>query len=268
MAFRKFVKERAKDIYEQRKLSKFLEEYCSKDDLQRLAKKSKLKTSGNKGQLSKRIISIPEFDLDVIKQAFNKSNLQKISRDLGIPATGDKDELWTRIILKKGFISEDSISVQTDYQLSNKISDKPKIQSNDVEKAIIIEKSSAVEPEPLTIKSLSNMIGDWVPSRRFKTEETYQNDLRTYLEYKKNLEVQVEAGITQVDILVEKAIPIELKKNPKRTDFDRLFGQIERNIEVYGKLIVVICQLQSRDLFNEYKNRCQYSTEQLEWIIK
>ena len=106
MAFRKFVKGKAKDIYEQRKLSKFLEQYSSKDDLQRLAKKLKLKSSGNKGQLSKRIISIPEFDLNIIKQAFNKGNLQKISRDIGISATGDKDELWERIILKKGLISE------------------------------------------------------------------------------------------------------------------------------------------------------------------
>ena len=179
MTFKKFVKGKAKDIYEQRKLSKFLEQYSSKDDLQRLAKKLKLKTSGNKGQLSKRIISIPEFNLNIIKQAFNKGNLQKISRDIGISATGDKDELWERIILKKGLISEGSLPTET----KSLIIEKQKYYSSDVTKSVEkIKKSeeSPTEPKKLTFESLGNIIREWVPSRRYKTEETYQNDLRNY----------------------------------------------------------------------------------------
>lgn len=70
--------------------------------------------------------------------------------------------------------------------------------------------------------------------------------------------------------MVENGLPIEIKKNPSRGDFDRLSGQIDSNIEVYGNLVIVICQMQTRDLLNEYKNRSEsrHSSEQLVWIIK
>ena len=67
---------------------------------------------------------------------------------------------------------------------------------------------------------------------------------------------------------MENEIPIELKKNPDRAAFDRLVGQLDRHIEVYGKLIIVLCQLETSDLFNEYKTRYEgrYSSDQLIWI--
>ena len=69
---------------------------------------------------------------------------------------------------------------------------------------------------------------------------------------------------------MENELPLELKKNPNRGEFDRLSGQIQRHIEEYGKLIIVVCQLETRDLFNEYKNRSEdnYSSNQLIWISK
>ncbi len=73
-----------------------------------------------------------------------------------------------------------------------------------------------------------------------------------------------------MDILVDNCVPIEMKKNPSRGDFDRLSGQIDLNIKTYGNFIVVICQMQTRDLLNEYKNRSEsrYSSNKLIWIIK
>jgi len=90
------------------------------------------------------------------------------------------------------------------------------------------------------------------------------------LKHKHGFKTQNEVGTTQIDILVNDTIPIELKKNPKRGDFDRLSGQIIRNINAYGTLIVVICQLETQELFMEYKNslKNRYSSEELIFIVK
>jgi len=231
------------------KLKEFMDKHLYKEEVQDLAAEYDLKVSGNKEEIMDRVLSCEDFDLEDLTRYFYKEDLQDICRDLGISPSGTKDDVWDRIVEELD-LEQSAKTVTTPV-----ISREPSQESN---------RTDAQR------QSLEEIILNWIPARRYKTEEGYQTELRSILEHKYGLKVQDEAGPTQVDILVNDSIPIELKKNPKREDFDRLSGQVDRNIEFYGKLIIVICQLETRDLFIEYKNRFEtrYSKEELIFIIK
>ena len=226
-----------------------MDKYLYKEDVQDLAASYGLKVSGNKDEIIKRVLNCENFELEDITSCLYKEDVQDICRDLGLSPSGSKDDLWNSIVEELG-LEQSTETVKTPV--------------------ISAETSQVTIRTDTQIQSLEEIIQNWVPARRYKTEEGYQTELRTVLEHKYEYIVQDEAGPTQVDILVNDSIPIELKKNPKRDDFDRLSGQVDRNIELYGKIIVVICQLETRDLFIEYKNRFEtrYSSEQLTLIIK
>ena len=129
--------------------------------------------------------------------------------------------------------------------------------------------SEAVSEPTQNMAGIVQLIREWHPRQIYKFEEAYKAALGSYLE-KHKLKVREEAVSTRVDLLVEDSIPIEIKKNPDKSAFDRLIGQMERNIKEYGKLIIVICSLQRGDLFNEYKSLAEdkYSSEQVVFIVK
>lgn len=227
------------------KIKEFLDTYLYKEDVQQLAEHLGLKVGGLKEEIIDRVLNCPDFEIEDITITLYKEDVQNICRDFSLPVTGTKDELWDNLVEELGW-------------------EEKTIRKGE------INKEQLVEEREIEYSSVEEMIQSWVPAKRYKTEEGYQSELGTYLELKHNLKVQLEAGKTQVDILVNGNLPIELKKNQKRDDFDRLVGQIERNIETYRKLIVVICQLETRQIFIEYKNRLEprFSEEELIWILK
>ena len=104
MGFKKFLKDKAKDYAEQWKIKNLMNNYRSKEELQKLAKKLHLKTGGNKGDLIKRILGSPDFDLNVLQRTFTKTELKQICAELKLETTGTDTELWNRILVKKGII--------------------------------------------------------------------------------------------------------------------------------------------------------------------
>ncbi|MFQ5978578.1 MAG: hypothetical protein ACE5OZ_10670 [Candidatus Heimdallarchaeota archaeon] len=220
----------------------FMQKYLTVEYLKEIISEYPVKQTGKKEELIDRLIGDPEFELHDVYFAMDSWVIQETCRKLRLPVSGNKEELWGRILQK----------LEAEKPEKKKVVAPPSMQTTDLDKSIV------------------QIIREWVPAKRHRTEGEYQTELRSLLEYKHNYSVKEEAGSTQVDILVENEIPIELKKNPNRGDFDRLSGQIVRHIEAYGKLVIVLCQLQTRDLFNEYKNRFeeQYSSDQLIWIEK
>jgi len=102
-----------------------------------------------------------------------------------------------------------------------------------------------------------NAINEWIPAQRYRNEEGYQAELASFLEHKHRFSIKREAGPSLADILVGGKYPIELKKDPKRTDLDRLLAQVIRHIENYNTCIVVICEPKARDLLIEYQRRIE-----------
>ncbi|MCS3901774.1 hypothetical protein [Methanococcus voltae] len=92
-------------------------------------------------------------------------------------------------------------------------------------------------------------IRNWKPSKRYKSEKGYQEDLFKHL--KKNLNngpftlgntsVRMEAGRNLCDIVVEKNIGIELKKDlTTKAKVDRLLGQVNRYLEEYQEGVIIV----------------------------
>jgi|GEM_PF-4832264 len=106
----------------------------------------------------------------------------------------------------------------------------------------------------LTPINIARLIQSWIPSLRRNQEEAYKSDLRHYLAKYFNKVVE-EQGDSQVDIVVDDFIPIETKKSPNKSEYDRLDGQIIRHLKNYSCLIVVIFDVRKDDYFNEWREK-------------
>jgi hypothetical protein len=94
-------------------------------------------------------------------------------------------------------------------------------------------------------------ISTWTPDRKRIVEEGYKIELRKYLE--QFYDIEEEAGDTNTDLLVNKKYPIEIKKDPTLSEYDRLLGQIIRHNKQYGSAIAIVTSLSSQDRFIRFQ---------------
>jgi hypothetical protein len=94
-------------------------------------------------------------------------------------------------------------------------------------------------------------INAWTPDRKRVLEEGYKIELRKYLE--KYFDVEEEVGETNTDLLLNKKYPIEVKKDPTLSEYDRLLGQMIRHNKQYGSAIAVVTGLSSQDRFIKFR---------------
>jgi hypothetical protein len=97
-------------------------------------------------------------------------------------------------------------------------------------------------------------IEGWVPKQRFRTEEAYEAALAEYL-MGLGVDAPEQQGGSLTDILAAQGIGIEIKLTPDRTEYDRLSGQIMRQLEEFGVVVVLILRPDKRDLLDEYRAR-------------
>jgi len=97
-------------------------------------------------------------------------------------------------------------------------------------------------------------IEDWIPKQRYKHEETFVGVLAAHLEAR-GIKAPEQQGASLTDILAAHGIAIEVKVNPDRGEYDRLCGQIIRQLEEFGVVIVLIIRPDNQDLLAEYQTR-------------
>lgn len=247
----------------QMNIVEFLDEKFDKEDVQDIATFFGLSTTGKKAEIIRRIVTSDDFEVGKLFDHFSKETLHLLCFDAKLPASGSKKDLWNRIISRFKLDMEIPLVEET---TSKEALSTPSLDENTLEEKQIFEEQETDDE----LREIEDIIKNWSPDKRHNSEEGYQVELSSLLKHKYGLKVRYEAGATHIDILVNDNIPIELKKNPNRGDFDRLDGQIMRNIDEYGKLIVVICRLETKELFLEYKNRNmnRFSPEELIFIIK
>ena len=230
--------------------------YLTKDYIKEIVSEYPIKQTGTKEELVDLLVADPEFDSHDIYFVLDSWYMQEISQKLRLSISGNKEAQWERILQK----------------LETEKPQKEELIPQEVEVREEEEIEKIVEDLKLKkdMTSIIQIIQDWIPSKIHRYEEGYQSELAGLLEHKYNFQIQQEAGKNQVDILVENNIPIELKKNPKKDEYDRLTGQVARFISEYNKLIIVIFKPQNRDLFVEYRNILQklFQKEQLAIISK
>jgi hypothetical protein len=94
-------------------------------------------------------------------------------------------------------------------------------------------------------------INTWTPNRKRVLEEGYKIELRNHLE--KYFDLEEESGESNADLLIDRKYPIELKKDPSLSEYDRLLGQMIRHNKQYGNAIAVITSISSEDRYKKFQ---------------
>ncbi|MFA6059828.1 MAG: hypothetical protein WC756_16605 [Taibaiella sp.] len=92
---------------------------------------------------------------------------------------------------------------------------------------------------------------NWKPDRKRVLEEGYKIELRNYLEKFFNLEEEV--GESNPDLLINNKFPIEVKRDPSQSEYDRLLGQMIRHNKLYGSAIAIVTNISSEDRFKKFQ---------------
>jgi hypothetical protein len=111
-------------------------------------------------------------------------------------------------------------------------------------------------PRSRNFEELVSIIKQWTPDRKRNFEETYKPELKNHLQNKKYL-VKEEKGEGNPDLLVDRIYPIELKKDPSLSEYDRLFGQLIRQGLHYEFAIAVIANASSSDRFDDFSKNVE-----------
>lgn len=109
------------------------------------------------------------------------------------------------------------------------------------------------------VPDILKTIENWIPKQRFRNEEAYEAALAEYLSGQ-GIEAPEQQGMSLTDILAAHGIGVEIKLNPDRSEYDRLSGQIIRQLEEFGVVVVLIVRPDKRDLLEEYKARFDYDS--------
>lgn len=110
-------------------------------------------------------------------------------------------------------------------------------------------------------------IEEWVPSKRYRTETKFQNDLQSYLDDRLNesgglgigiggeqIPVKREHGSVNADVAVGDDVGIELKRDFTNSKKHRLSGQITDYRKEFPCVIVVSCGISDMDGWRELQN--------------
>ncbi len=102
-----------------------------------------------------------------------------------------------------------------------------------------------------TFNEIVDKLIAWTPDRKRIIEEGYKIELRNYLD--KYFNIEEEVGETNPDLLISKKYPIEVKKDPSQSEYDRLLGQMIRHNKLYGSAIAVVTNISSEDRFKKFQ---------------
>jgi hypothetical protein len=117
----------------------------------------------------------------------------------------------------------------------------------------------APEEVQMRVPDVIDAIRCWTPKQRFRSEEAYEAALAEYLSGQ-GIEAPEQQGMSLTDILAAHGIGIEVKLKPDRSEYDRLFGQIIRQLEEFGIVVVLIARPDKRDLLEEYEARFSHDS--------
>jgi hypothetical protein len=102
-----------------------------------------------------------------------------------------------------------------------------------------------------TFNEIVEKINAWTPDRKRAIEEGYKIELRNYLE--KHFTLEEEVGESNPDLLINKKHPIEVKRDPSQSEYDRLLGQMIRHNKIFGSAIAVATNISSEDRFKKFQ---------------
>ncbi|KXB08072.1 hypothetical protein AKJ58_00965 [candidate division MSBL1 archaeon SCGC-AAA385D11] len=109
------------------------------------------------------------------------------------------------------------------------------------------------------------LVDQWIPEKEYGHENKFQDVLGDFLrnklryQYQKRIPVNVRKNVhgIQVDVLVNKNIPIEMKRNLNKAQWRALDSEVGDYLNIYNSLIVVICGVEKEEVIDDLTNKYQ-----------
>jgi hypothetical protein len=189
---------------------------------------------------------------DILDMDLDKETLVCIAEKLDLDSVGTKDKLERRI---KNYLPKEEKKITKEKPTGKKRVEKHSQESEDQEEEGDNEETiqRSKRSSSKDFDSLVKDVSQWIPRRRYPSEDGYHADLASFLDHRSNYRVQTERGDSRVDILINGKFPIELKKNPTQSEYDRLVGQLLRHKRAFGRCIVVICDVRRREMLEGFE---------------
>jgi hypothetical protein len=240
---------------------RFVKRYIYKDDLKVVLEKAELTISGTVDELIDRLIEEADWDYMDFLGFFDKGELKEICDEHDLPVSGSRDDLEERILEEVIEVSEDELKWMGFVRDDESTTEKPALDVEEVE----VRPPAVVGQEIDVSKPLGNgsfdglveVIRQWMPNQRYKYEDGYAVDLRSFLQ-NRGYECRGEAGVSSADIEVDGKFPIEVKKNPTLTQYDRMIGQLVRHCRSKGCAVAVVCDVKRGDLHADFEHNVKH----------
>ena len=236
-----------------------------KEDLQDLLRDEDLSPTGNVDELIDRLVEEAGYNVFRFLDEFDKKDLKEICEDHDLPVSGTKDDLVERILEEVIEISEEELQwmgiefeEEAEPETEELPDDRRKVEE-DHETRPVLGTEVRETSRDKGFEGLVQAIREWTPYRRYTHEDGYATDLRGYLQNAKGFDCRAEAGESNADIEADGRYPIEVKKNPRLSQYDRLIGQLVRHCRSKGCAIAVICDVKRGDLFSDFKHNIRTS---------
>lgn len=258
------------------KVNQFIDYYYSKDELKDFCYNEDLKVGGRKEELISRLRSEAHYSILDFLWYSVKDDLKYICSDMDLRVGGTADDLRSRILYalvddwtQRDWDSEKSRIEKRKHRYRAK--GKKALRESffeiypnkSIQEKIVTQKriEKPVKTRSLRVASelskLIENINDWIPRIRYPYESGYQSDLASYLEYQCGYKAKLESGDDRADIMVNGKYPIELKKSPRKGDYQKLIGQLADYVNSSGTAIVVICDVKRLGQFQDFKEKTE-----------
>lgn len=256
-----------------------LSDFFYKEDLQLMLDELELPVSGNKDELIDRIIESGEIDeIEIIRTWMVKDQLQDLCDTLELKRTGKNEELIDRIFEYLGIEEEEESEEEPEPAPIPVYARQPPLPQSEpiIPSQTQMEQpqvSQSIPPIPQReapqvqypqdfseneFNQLVQGISQWIPSIRHSKEDGYRSELVGFLQYQRRYFIRQESGENLADIMVNEKYPIEVKKNPKQSEYDRLLGQMVRHYRANKCIIAVVCDVRRLEQFEDFKRNIEF----------
>ena len=249
---------------------RFVKRHIYKDDLKDALNEEQLAVSGTVDELIDRLIDEANWVYMDFLRFFDKAELKEICDDHDLLVSGTRDNLEERILEDVIEVSENDLKWMGYVREDEATTDKGSLDVEEVEVRPVVGATLEVEvskpSKDESLDGLVKLIKQWMPNQRYKYEDGYAVELRAFLE-SRGYECRGEAGVSSADIEVNGKFPIEVKKNPTLSQYDRMIGQLVRHCRSKGCAIAVVCDVKRGDLHNDFEHNVKHGLVHADRIV-
>ena len=210
-----------------------------KDDLEDILDNHGISCTGKKEKLVKGIAKndfLVGRAMIEWKKELQKEDIKKMCQFLEIDSEGNRENLLQKI---DNYVFKNEINTDIQNESPSKINSSKNM--NDMS----LEFSLTIDPE--LVNDIVEEIKSYKPSRKTSTELPYETGLHGFLSKSfPQLETQITRGRTRPDIVIGN-IAIEIKGPTTMTHINSLGDKLLRYPEFWGKLIIVLFDIQVSD---------------------